>query len=269
MRFYCCLEVPSLRSALLLAVLLLAGVGIGGGIALSGAGNGRGTSPAPSAPGAAASANAHSAAREGWTFHRKLPPLVLTDAAGHAFALRSLRGKVVVLAPSLTLCHEICPMTTQALMLLRRALAARGLAPRVALVEVTVDPWRDSPARLRAYARLTGSRLIQLTGSVARIRRLWNFLGIGFRRVPQGNPPDTDWWTGRPETFDVDHTDGVFLIDSRGYERRFFGGMAGVGGRISPALRRLLSRDGLNNLAHSAGGWTASELLRSVEMLLA
>lgn len=268
MKLYCCLEVPSLRSVLLLAALLLVGAGIGSAIALSVGGHG--TSPAPATSGAAAaSANAHSASREGWTFHRKLPPLVLTDAAGHAFALRSLRGKVVVLAPSLTLCHEICPMTTQALMLLRRALAARGLGSRVALVEATVDPWRDSPARLRAYARLTGSRLTQLTGSIARIRRLWNFLGIGFKRVPQGNPPDIDWWTGRPETFDVDHTEGVFVIDASGYERRFFAGMANVGGRIPPALHRLLSSDGLKNLAHSGGGWTASELLRTIETLLA
>jgi cytochrome oxidase Cu insertion factor (SCO1/SenC/PrrC family) len=176
---------------------------------------------------------------------------------------------VVVLAPSLTLCHEVCPMTTQALTLMRRSLATRGMDRRVAVVEATVDPWRDSPARLRAYDRLTGARLIQLTGSVGQMRRFWGFFGIGFRRVPGGKPPDVDWWTGRPETFDVEHVDGLFLIDAQGYERRFFAGPASLaGGRIDPALRRLLSADGLHNLAHPREGWTVGQVTQAVEKLL-
>lgn len=184
-------------------------------------------------------------------------------------SLRALRGKVVVLAPSLTLCHEVCPMTTQALMRMRSSFAARGLGGRIAFVEATVDPWRDSPARLRAYDRLTGARLLQLTGSVARMRSFWRFFGIGFRRVRQGRPPDTDWWTGRPEKFDVEHVDGLFLIDANGYERDFFGGPANLtGGHIDPALRRLLSSDGLHNLAHPLPGWTVAQATRAVQTLL-
>lgn len=160
-------------------------------------------------------------------------------------------------------------MTTQALMLMRHSFAAHGLGGRVAFVEATVDPWRDSPARLRAYEHLTGARLIQLTGSVEQMRSFWKFFGIGFRRVRQGHPPDIDWWTGQPETFDVEHVDGLFLIDSRGYEREFFGGPANlIGGRIDPALRRLLSADGLQNLAHPLPGWTVAQASRAVEALL-
>lgn len=247
------------RSAWLVLILLLVGIAIGTAIGLARKGSGRQAGsvvPAQSATG-------------GWTFHRRVPQTTLKAAGGEPFRLRSLRGRVVVLAPSLTLCHEVCPMTTQALMLMHRSFAARGLSRRVAFVEATVDPWRDSPARLRAYDRLTGARLIQLTGSVAQMRRFWDFFGIGFRRVPQGRPPDTDWWTGRPETFDVEHVDGLFLIDAQGYERKFFAGVASLtGGRIDPALRRLLSADGLHNLAHPREGWTVGQVTQAVEKLL-
>lgn len=159
-------------------------------------------------------------------------------------------------------------MTTGALMRLRETLASEGLANRVAFIEATVDPWRDYPARLRAYARMTGSRLIQLTGSVTEMRRFWGFFGIGFRQVPQGKPPDVDWWTGRPETFDVEHVDGLFIIDQHGYERVFFPGQANIQGHLSPALERLLSQSGLHYLAHPVEGWTVEQVLAATYRLL-
>lgn len=250
---------PRARSALLILTLLLVGVGIGTAIGLTRKSSARHPARAVGSQSGAA----------GWAFHRRVPQATLTAADGHPFTLRSLRGRVVVLAPSLTLCHEVCPMTTQALMLMRHSFAAQGMSRRVAFVEATVDPWRDSPARLRAYDRLTGARLIQLTGSIAQMRRFWGFFGIGFRRVPQGKPPDTDWWTGRPETFDVEHVDGLFVIDAQGYERKFFAGPASLtGGRIDPALRRLLSADGLQNLAHPREGWTVAQVAQAVGRLL-
>ena len=41
--------------------------------------------------------------------------------------------------------------------------------------------------------------------------------------------------TGKPETFDVDHTDAVFLIDPAGQERILDEGMPDIGGQPCPA----------------------------------
>jgi protein SCO1 len=101
------------------------------------------------------------------------------------------------------------------------------------------------------------------------LRRFWSFFGIGFRRVPQGDPPDIDWWTHRPETFDVEHTDGVFLIDRHGLERTFYPGVADVGGHVASALRKLLSSDGVKNLEHPPNPWTEPQLRSGIEKLLA
>lgn len=246
--------------------LLVLGIAAGAavGLLLGGSQTGDGSHPERGARPAVSD----SPAQRGWPFHRRVPAIRLRTADGRSLSLRSLRGKVVVLAPSLTLCHEICPMTTQAFIAMRRTLLHDGLAGRVAFVEATVDPWRDSPARLRAYADMTGIDFTQMTGSMARIRRFWDFFGVGFKKVPQGHPPDVDWWTHRPERFDVEHVDGVFLIDQKGYERVFYPGIANVAGHLKPALKRLLSRDGLKNLAHPASAWTEPQLMAGIGRLL-
>lgn len=251
------------RAMLAFAGLLLAGAAVLAAIALSAGPRDGSGKPSPSAASVSGSP-----AQSGWPFHRLVPAQRLTTATGGATSLRSLRGRVVVLAPSLTLCHEVCPLTTGAFVAMQARLRRAGLGDKVAFVEATVDPWRDSPARLRAYDRLTGVHFVQLTGSVAAMRRFWDFFGIGFKRVPQGRPPDLDWWTHRPETFDVEHVDGLFLIDANGYERVFFPGYANVNGRLSSRLRGLLSADGLKNLAHPLNAWTQPQVLAAVGRLL-
>lgn len=242
------------RALVLAAILALGlGLGLGAGLALSEHGH---------------SARSHSPPTEGWTANRLVPTVPLVDANGRRVTLAAFRGRVLVLTPFLTLCSETCPLTTGAFIRMQRAVDAAGLAQRAAFAEVTIDPARDTPARLRAYERMTGLRFDLLTGSSASLARLWRFLGVGYRRVPQGHPPARDWWTGRPLTYDIEHTDAVFFIDPSGRERRFLVGMPSVGGRLAPALERLLSATGVQNLAHPVGAWTVGQALADLGSLL-
>jgi cytochrome oxidase Cu insertion factor (SCO1/SenC/PrrC family)/thiol-disulfide isomerase/thioredoxin len=197
----------------------------------------------------------------GQKLDKPAPAFKLVDERGRHLSLASFRGQYVILVPSLTLCHEVCPMTTAVLQRIQQTLERDGLMDEVALAEVTVDPWRDSPARLRAYRRLTGAKFRLLTGSPAQIRRFWQFFGVYYKRVPQDDPPDRDWWTGKPETFDVEHTDGFFLLDPRGHLRVLDLGMPSVAGRLAAALRRLLNEQGERNLHHPAQPWNSAQVL--------
>jgi len=181
--------------------------------------------------------------------------LPLLDERGRATSLADFRGRWVVLAPSLTLCHEVCPLTTGALMDLQARLRRAGLGGRVVVAEATVDPWRDSPARVRAFKRLTGTNIRFLTGTRAQIRALWHTFGVAYQRVPQDKPPDVDWWTHKPETFDVNHTDGLFILDPRGHERVAVPGMPALGA-LPRRLARLLNDEGRSNLRHPDTPWT-------------
>jgi cytochrome oxidase Cu insertion factor (SCO1/SenC/PrrC family) len=199
---------------------------------------------------------------------RPVPAMRLTDSSGKPFSTTQWHGKWVVLAPSLTLCHEVCPMTTAALNQIRQQVNQQGLGRQVTVAEASVDPWRDTPARLRAYRRLSGASFQLLTGTPAQLRRTWKFFGVYYARVPQGKPPDIDWMTGKPETFDVDHTNAVFIIDPAGQERIVDDGMPDVSGALPAGLHKLLNEQGVHNLAHPQFGWTPKEVIQDLYYLM-
>ncbi len=199
---------------------------------------------------------------------RPVPSVQLINAQGKRTSLAAWRGKWVILAPSMTLCHEVCPLTTGALMELVNDVRLAGLSKHVVIAEATVDPWRDSPFRLRAYEKLTGADFAMLTGTQSEIKALWKFFGVYYVRVPQGKPPDVDWLTHKPETFDVQHTDAIFFIDPAGQERIVDEGMADVNGQLSPVLKSLLSSEGVQNLEHPQFPWTPVQALDDLYFLM-
>jgi protein SCO1/2 len=199
---------------------------------------------------------------------RWLPAAPLESESGRTTSLTAYRGRIVVLAPFLTLCHEVCPLTTAAFQTMQRDLAQAGLARRVVFAEVSVDPWRDSPARLRAFAHLTHTRFPLLTGTASELARFWDFFGVAYWRTKEGRPPDADWLTGRPLGFDVSHTDGLFLIDPREHERILDVGMPDIGTRLPHTLEMLLNAQGRTDLTHPQAGWTLQQALDDLERLL-
>ena len=183
-------------------------------------------------------------------------------------SLASLRGKVVVLAPFLSLCQDECPLVTGAFLELRRDMRAAGLGDRVAFVEATVDPGRDSVARLAAYEKEFGANWDLWTGSPASVAAFWRAFGVSYQKAPEDQPPKLDWWTGQPLTYDVVHTDGYILIDASGRERFVDAGAPHVPG-LSPKLRSLLGQGALHGLAHpEQPTWTVASALASISWVL-
>jgi cytochrome c biogenesis protein CcmG, thiol:disulfide interchange protein DsbE len=195
---------------------------------------------------------------------RHVPSFQLVDSQGKPYQLDDTHGKWIVLAPSMTLCHEVCPITTGVLQELKSTLARDGIGTKVDVVETTVDPWRDSPARLRAYQREFGVDFTMLTGSQRAIRKFWNWFGVQYYRVREGNPADIDWWTHKPETFDINHTDAVYVIDPHGYLRVADDGMPKLQGKLSKPLRALLDAEGVGNLERPHLPWTADQVADDV-----
>ena len=120
------------------------------------------------------------------------------DQAGATRALASLRGATVLLTMAYTHCTATCPLAVAEL---KRIAAAHRDAR---LVIVSLDPERDDPARLAAYARelgLDASRWTLLTGADADVRDLAATLGVRYRRVT-------------PE--DLAHSNLITLLDREG-----------------------------------------------------
>ena len=113
----------------------------------------------------------------------------LTSAAGPV-ALADLRGKVVLLYFGYTYCPDICPTA------LATAAAALGSlseaeAARVAMLFISVDPARDSPAHLREYTAFFHPAIVGVTGSEAEVAAVAARYGVYFARQPAaaGGPP--------------------------------------------------------------------------------
>ena len=158
-------------------------------------------------------------ASQGIVQNRAIPNIPLVSSSGAPTSLRDYRGKDIVMAPFLTLCQDECPLVTGAFIALQRDVRAAGLGSKVVFMEITVDPGRDTPARLAAYSKEFGADWVLATGTPANLDALWKFLGVSVQIVPEEQPAKIDWYTGTPLTYDVDHTDGYFLIDGSGHER--------------------------------------------------
>jgi protein SCO1/2 len=207
---------------------------------------------------------------QGLILDRPTPQTVpLVNQQGQAVSLAGLRGKVVVLAPFLSLCQDECPLVTGAFISLQRDLRAAGLAQRVVFVEATVDPGRDTVARLAAYEKEFGADWDLWTGTPADIAAFWKPFGVEYQIVPEAQPAKIDWYTGKPLTYDVEHTDGYILINPSGRERFVDASAPNQKGALNAKLRDLLDDGGLHELQNpQAPDWTTADALASISWLL-
>jgi len=173
------------------------------------------------------------------------------------------------MAPFLSLCQDECPLITGAFIALERDVRAAGLGSKVVFMEISVDPGRDTPARLAAYSKEFGADWPLLTGTPANLDTLWRVLGVSVQIVPEEQPAKMDWFTGKPLTYDVDHTDGFFLLDGSGHERFSDSNPPDLKGQLDKKLTSLLNGGGLQNLDHQGNpNWTLSEALSSISWLV-
>jgi cytochrome oxidase Cu insertion factor (SCO1/SenC/PrrC family) len=209
----------------------------------------------------------------GITEDRAVPASVLAipllNQNGQTTSLGAFRGKIVVLTSFLTSCQETCPLTTGAFLDMERDLSAAGLAGKVIFIEASVDPGRDVPERLAAYARITGTSWPLLTGTPSNLASMWHYFGIYYQKVPEGSPPGIDWQTGKPYTYDVNHSDGFIVFDTKMDERFVTGAAPNLGGHeLQGSLQDMLDAQGFQNLLHPAhDSWTIPEGLQAIGWL--
>jgi protein SCO1/2 len=131
-------------------------------------------------------------------------PFELTDQTGHRRTDMDFRGKLVVLYFGYTYCPDVCPTELQSISLAvdELGVAAESVQP----LFITVDPERDTPARLADFVSSFHPRLIGLTGSLADIRKT----AIAYRTFFVKNNAST------PGDYSVDHTGFIYLVGKDG-----------------------------------------------------
>jgi protein SCO1/2 len=134
---------------------------------------------------------------------RRAPPFSLPDQSGRRFSLAAQRGRPLILTFMDSRCHQQCPLEGRAL---AAALRMTPAAQRPLIVAVSVNPWEDTRSSARSAIRRFGLAPFSwrwLLGSKARLEPVWRKYGIEVRRAAH----------------DIEHTDALYLIDARGFER--------------------------------------------------
>jgi len=134
------------------------------------------------------------------------PDFALTTQDGARLSLKDLHGKVVVVTFIFASCADTCPLLTAKLAALAPRVTTNGVSP-VRFVAITVDPERDTPDVLKAYARghgANGAEWAFLTGRPAEIREVARRYGVYVKKTERG---------------DIDHTFLTSLVDQQGVLR--------------------------------------------------
>ena len=138
---------------------------------------------------------------------RMAPDFSLPSSRDKQFTLSQQRGKLLVLGFGFSNCPNVCPMTLANLAQTHKNLGA--LADQVQVVYMTVDPERDTPARLREYLANFNPSFIGVTGNADELAALRQAYGIIAKKEVHKNGG----------TYEVHHSSYIYLIDRDGLLR--------------------------------------------------
>ena len=135
--------------------------------------------------------------------------LPLPDANGQMRSVKDFAGKVVVVFFGYTQCPDVCPTTLQELVEAKAILGAQG--DRLQGVFVSLDPERDTPEVLRAYAEAFDPQMVALTGTAEQIGAVAKDFKVFFKKV-EGK---------QPGSYTLDHSAGIYMYDPQGQLRAY------------------------------------------------
>ena len=122
------------------------------------------------------------------------------------FDQRNLLGRWTFMYFGYTQCPDVCPTTLNELNALSRLLQTELAPPDpIQYVFVSVDPQRDTAQQLQSYLAYFNSSFIGVTGAMNELNKLTKQLNVHHATLE-----------GPRDTYTVDHSSAVFLIDPKG-----------------------------------------------------
>jgi cytochrome oxidase Cu insertion factor (SCO1/SenC/PrrC family) len=192
----------SLRPSLIVLVLSVAVlIGAGAGLAVRLLGGRTATAPAV----AQARFGIHGA--ESWATGARPAPMIdtLRDQFGEPFSLASLRGRNVAIVFFDSHCKTSCPLEGRALSAAERLLPRSQRPVLVAVSVNTADTPKSTAIAVRKWGLSEVAPWYWLMGTRKQLAPVWAKYDI--------------YVSPRPIDGDIQHTEAVYLVDRRGYER--------------------------------------------------
>jgi protein SCO1/2 len=134
---------------------------------------------------------------------RPAPDFRLRGSDGADLTLERFRGKAVLLAFGYSHCNDVCPVTLATLAAARKSLGADAKGMQV--VYITVDPDRDTPARLKTWLAAFDPSFVGGTGTADALAAVRKSYGVDAKKIPRGDGE-----------YGMAHSSSVWLIDPAG-----------------------------------------------------
>lgn len=132
---------------------------------------------------------------------RSLGDFNAIDENGAPVTLAQLKGHWTLIFPGFTHCPDVCPTTLAMLAQVDKRLGKNAENLRVDFL--SVDPDRDTPAKLKSYAQAFDPSFGAMTAPEPELQKMARMLGIAYAKIP--GKADGD--------YTMDHSSALILID--------------------------------------------------------
>lgn len=133
-------------------------------------------------------------------------PFTLVDQNGRTRTDAEFRGKLMLVYFGYTFCPDACPTALQVMTVALNMLGDKG--KDVQPIFITIDPARDTPARLKEYMTNFHKRFIALTGSPEAIAKAAKAYRVYYAKAPGAD--------AKTEDYLMDHSSIIYLMDRKG-----------------------------------------------------
>jgi protein SCO1 len=133
-----------------------------------------------------------------------LPQFTLTGVDGAPFTKSSLEGGFSLVFFGFTNCPDVCPITLQVLASAVERIRAEAPDAVPNVVFVSVDPFRDTPDRIRAYVAGFDPSFVGVTAPDEQLAPLLKTLGVAVEKHEHHG-----------EQYNVVHSGVVFMVGPR------------------------------------------------------
>lgn len=142
---------------------------------------------------------------------RQLPDFLLFNDDFKPLRNEQMRGQWTLFFFGYMNCPDLCPTTLQTLATVLQRLRQQQADQLPQVIFVSIDPWRDTPNKLRTYVRYFDKSFVGASADEPQLNILTNF----FKVIYYNNRSKSS-----PSEYEVAHSDSVMLINPEG---RFVG----------------------------------------------
>lgn len=155
--------------------------------------------------------------------NKSFMPFTLIDSSNSAYNSSNFDETVVVVNFFYTNCPDPCSKITSDLRIIYDEYSS-DIDTNLTFISITVDPWRDAPGDLSDYMTYFNTSWTYLTteefvdGNFSLIEQIWTDFGIGVV-LTESNSSTTIQGRGHSVYYNVEHTNGIVLVDRDGMQR--------------------------------------------------